>query len=97
MQSVITKHMRSEEDIMSHKKFCAMVVSSGAGHKNDRDTLFDALSEYKKVDSGGKYRNNLPDGKGVADKNAFLSDYRFSIAAENSLHNGYITEKIMDA
>ena len=97
MKFVLEKHMRSAEDIMSRKKFCAMVVSSGAGYKKDRDTIFDELSKYIKVDSGGRYRNNLPDGKSVADKKAFLSDYRFSIAAENSLHDGYITEKIMDA
>jgi hypothetical protein len=53
------------------------------------------LSRYKRVDSGGKVRNNI--GAIVADKMAFLRRYKFSIAFENSQHPGYTTEKILHA
>jgi hypothetical protein len=52
------------------------------------------LSQYKKVDSGGKYLNNI--GKSVVDKIGFLKDYKFTIAFENSSQPGYTTEKLLD-
>jgi hypothetical protein len=47
------------------------------------------------VGSGGSCLNNV--GGKVADKIAFQSNYRFSIACENAVHPGYITEKILEA
>jgi hypothetical protein len=47
------------------------------------------------VDSGGKVRNNV--GGRVPDKVKFISDYKFNIAFENSSHQGYATEKLMEA
>ena len=75
-------------------KFCAFVHSHSDGDPM-RDDLFDALSAYKRVDSGGRHRNNI--GEGVEDKIDFLSQYKFSIAAENQSQPGYTTEKIVDA
>ena|ERR1035437_5673896 len=50
----------------------------------------------KKVDSGGRWLNNL--GYAVTDKRKFQSEYKFSIAFENNAyrpqHPGYTTEKI---
>ena len=75
------------------KKFCAWVVSNGSG--NARNLFFDKLSEYKTVDSGGGYRNNV--GGPVEDKLKFLENYKFSICFENSKTDGYISEKLSDA
>lgn len=97
MELLLKKHERNIEDILSRKKFCAMVVSSGGGYKNKRDEIYDKLSGYKIVDSGGGYRNNLQDGKAVDDKLEFLKNYKFSLATENSVYPGYVTEKIVDA
>ena len=44
---------------------------------------------------GGKCNNNV--NGTVRDKIKFLSEYKFSVAMENSEGNGYITEKIVDA
>ena len=78
---------------ISKKKFCAWVVSNGSG--DVRNQFFDRLSEYKTVDSGGGFRNNI--GGPVSDKLKFLADYKFSICFENSKTDGYISEKLSDA
>jgi hypothetical protein len=52
------------------------------------------LNKYKKVDMGGSYNNNV--GK-VIDKVKFLTDYKFSIAMENSEGDGYMSEKIIQS
>ena len=74
------------------KKFCAWVVSNGGG--TERNLFFDKLSEYKVVDSGGSFKNNV--GGPVSDKLEFLSHYKFSICMENSKTQGYISEKLVD-
>jgi hypothetical protein len=49
--------------------------------------------KYKHVDSGGRAYNNL--GYLVGDKQEFISQYKFTIAMENSENPGYTTEKIV--
>lgn len=96
-ERAIKKHLYSDAYYLEKKKFCNFVVSNGAGANQIRNQYFDKLCEYKRVDSGGGYRNNLPDGKPVKDKRAFQKEYRFSFAFENSAISGYTTEKIIDA
>ena len=93
-------------------KFCSYLVRhSGAflWEKSGgfRDRFFDKLSEYKRVDSGGKWRNNIGGtidelyGKNTknmfAVKRKWLENYKFNICFENSSYPGYLTEKLMDA
>ena len=59
-----------------------------------RNDFFRRLSRYRPVDSGGRVLNTL--GHRVADKQAFLRDYKFTIAFENESHPGYTTEKIVE-
>jgi len=73
-------------------KFCCMVVSNGTSKK--RVDFFKKLSAYKKVDSGGKYLNNV--GGPISDKLDFIKDYRFVISFENAAYPGYTTEKIVE-
>jgi hypothetical protein len=73
------------------KKFCNFIFSNpNAGLRN---SLFQELSKYKQVDSGGRVLNNI--GYLVDDKLKFQSNYKFSIAFENSEYPGYTTEKIV--
>jgi hypothetical protein len=74
-------------------KFCNMVVSNA---KRDRkcEEFFYKLSKYKKVDSGGRYLNNI--GSVVPDKLDFIKDYKFTMSFENSSYPGYTTEKIIE-
>ena len=97
IQLALEKEKRPDSDFLSRKGFCSFVVSSGGGVDDLRNWYFDKISEYKKVDSGGRFRNNLPDGQPVADKRAFQENYRFSLAFENTGFPGYVTEKILDA
>lgn len=76
-----------------NRKFCSFVVSNGTD-ASERTRFFHLLSEYKKVDSGGAYENNV--GGRVANKKEFISNYKFNIAFENSAKDGYTTEKIME-
>ena len=75
------------------KKFCCMLVSNPNG--KERNFFFEKLSKYKKVDSGGSYCNNIG-GQKVADKMAFIKDYRFTLSFENASYPGYTTEKLVE-
>ena len=76
------------------RKFCSFVVSNGKAD-DLRGAVFEALNAYKRVDSAGKFKNNV--GFYADDKIAFLAQYKFNICFENSCTEGYITEKIIDA
>lgn len=88
----LCKEKDTENIILEKKKFACMVVSNGACSLRNR--FFKLLSEYKQVDSGGKYMNNV--GGTVADKINFIKDYKFVLSFENSSYPGYTTEKIVE-
>ena len=79
--------------IAENRQFCSFVNSNA--NAKERIHLFDQLSKYKQVDSGGKVRNNV--GGRVPDKIEFISKYKFNIAFENSSYPGYTTEKLLEA
>lgn len=83
-------------DITVKTGFCSTVVSNGNG-SNIRDYIFDELSKYKQVASGGRYRNNIGMPQGVTDKLDFQKKYKFALAIENTSYAGYTTEKLMEA
>jgi hypothetical protein len=83
--------------IQPRNKFCSFVVSNKNIADPTRKELFDKLNSYKKVDSGGRYLNNIGKPEGVEDKQEFLEHYKFNLAVENSSHLGYCTEKIIQA
>jgi hypothetical protein len=80
------------QNLNDKKKFCCMVVSNP--NCKERNEFFHQLSKYKKVDSGGRYLNNI--GFPVEDKMDFIKDYKFVIAFENSSYPGYTTEKLIE-
>lgn len=93
-EKAIHKHLDVSMQGASDKKFCNFVYSNGAASP-ERENFFNMLSEYKRVDSGGKYINNI--GEPVKSKYEFQKQYKFSIAFENSSTDGYVTEKILQA
>lgn len=86
----LCKPKDAESILKSKTKFCNFVVSNPQG--KERNKFFKQLSNYKKVDSGGRFMNNI--GHRVTDKNAFVQQYKFTLAFENSSYPGYTTEKI---
>lgn len=80
---------------LSHKTdFCSFVYSNCFAD-DIRTKFFKLLSSYKRVNSGGRYLNNI--GAPVSDKKEFQSRHKFAIAFENSSYDGYCTEKLMEA
>ena len=69
-------------DKLVDRKFCNFIVSNpNCANRND---FFMKLSQYKKIDSGGKFMNNI--GKFVTNKVEFQADYKFSLAFENNAY-----------
>ncbi|GHT85257.1 hypothetical protein FACS1894137_09300 [Spirochaetia bacterium] len=101
----------TQEDIISKTKFCNMVNSHGGriylNGKPAREELFNIISEYKHVDSAGKYLNNMngfTPGDGLEhytfnnkSKLDFQKNYKFSIVSEPELFPYCLTEKITNA
>ncbi|WP_270426979.1 glycosyltransferase family 10 domain-containing protein [Fusobacterium mortiferum] len=83
-----------KEKIKKRDKFCNFIYSNGNADKR-REEFYNLLSQYKKIDSGGRYLNNI--GGPVEDKFSFQQQYKFSIAFENSSDIGYTTEKLIQA
>lgn len=76
------------------RQFCNFVYSNSRFADPVRERFFRELSKYKRVDSGGRYLNNI--GKPVVNKSEFIKNYKFTIAFENSSLSGYTTEKIVE-
>lgn len=83
------------EALAEKTDFCAYVMSNTTDSDDQRIRIFELLSEYKQVSSGGRWRNNV--GGPVPDKYAFQATHKFAIAFENCSHPGYLTEKFADA
>lgn len=89
------KHNLSLTEIKKEKKnFCDITISN-TNRNQIFKSLFDALSKYKSIDSGGAWNNNV--GRKVVDKLLFNKAHKFSIVCENSAHSGYTTEKLVEA
>lgn len=90
-----TLRFSSRKPIPNSRGFCSYVVSNNWCATPLRTEIFEKLSAYKHIASGGRYANNI--GGPIKDKIEFLRNYKFNIAFENSLVNGYTTEKLIDA
>ncbi|HNX14654.1 MAG TPA: glycosyltransferase family 10 [Oscillospiraceae bacterium] len=95
IESAKNKHLTAAEDFARKTGFCSFVVSNNIGDPF-REEFFDRLSTYQKIDSAGRFRNNVGQKNGIKDKFAFASQRKFSITFENSKVDGYVTEKILE-
>lgn len=95
LDRMLSKHEILPGWILADEKpdFCSFVVSNPMNPF--RNEAFRRLNEYRKVDSGGKYENNV--GGPVADKFVFDSRHKFSLCFENGSYPGYTTEKLVEA
>jgi len=77
-------------DIKAKDKFCALIANNPEGL---RINLYNSISKYKQVDGyGNMFRNPLRKSKF-----AILPEYKFCLCPENSIYDGYVTEKLIDA
>lgn len=95
-EKMTVKHETTDIAACAGRKFCSFVVSNDKASVI-RKQIYEKLSTYKRVDSGGKYMNNVGMPTGVPDKLSFEKEHKFSICFENSRHPGYMTEKIVEA
>ena len=77
-------------DIKSKDKFCVMIAGNPEGL---RVNLFNSISKYKQVDGYG----NMFGRPLRKSKFALLPEYKFCLCPENSIYDGYVTEKLLDA
>lgn len=92
--SLFNRPIFTKENLKEKTGFCSFVYSNCFA-QDSRTKIFEMLSSYKQVSSGGRYRNNI--GGAVSDKKAFQSLHKFAIAFENTSYDGYCTEKLMEA
>lgn len=90
----IIKSINGKEILNNKNKFCTAVVSNG-NRGEFFDLFFKSLNQYKTIDSGGKWNNNI--GGPVKEKLPFINSGKFHLAFENSATPGYVTEKILHA
>lgn len=87
------RERRLDRSTWESKRTAAAVFSNRAS--GFRNWTYEQLHRDFGADSGGKAFNTV--GGPVADKAAFLSGYRFSMAFENTRWSGYTTEKLVEA
>ena len=85
----------NRERFITERKFCSFVSNRSFP---DRVSMFKSLSNFDRVDSLGGLMNNVGRVLGGAqqEKIEALKNYKFNIAFENSYHDGYITEKVLE-
>lgn len=90
---------------MANRKFCNFIYRDTNQHLEGvvaREKMFRLLNDYKHVDSPGQVYNNMRNaitprsGNWQKGKLEFIKDYKFTIAFENTISDGYTTEKLSD-
>ena len=95
---ILVNIINSRKYVLKGKKrklFCGAVISNNIFGDFFRFKFIYELNKYKKVDMGGKFKNNV--GGRVKNKIQFLTSYKFSIAMENTGADGYYSEKIIES
>jgi hypothetical protein len=77
-------------DMSIKSKFCAMIAGNP---ESLRINMFNSISQYKAIEGyGNMFGNSLRKSKF-----AILPEYKFCLCPENSVYDGYVTEKLVDA
>lgn len=94
----LIKRDHRDQELKSKTQFCNFIYNHDRDD-NLRRKMLEMLSNYKKVDSGGTFLNNMEDSRVIKynEKLNFLSAYKFTIAFESNDLRGFVTEKITDA
>lgn len=90
MNELMSPTNKTVEDFMGRKMFCSMVVTNAT---DIRMSAYQSLSNIDRVDGYGMMFNNYYTGN----KMDILRNYKFNICFENTLSDGYVTEKLFEA
>ena len=86
---------------LQKKTHFANFIASHESENNIRGDFFKKLCQYKRVESAGTYLNNMEDHFVVSwlgdSKMDFAQKTKFTLCFESTQHDGFITEKIVDA
>lgn len=94
-ENYLTKKINFTKEVLAKKTdFCSFVYSNYRAEE-ERKTIFELLSKYKKVNAGGGFLNNV--GGRIKNKLEFEMKHKFSIAFESSSRSGWTTEKIVSS
>lgn len=95
------KDRNYSREFVESKPYFANFIASHESEYGIRGDFFKKLSEYKRVEAPGSYLNNMPGGETVnwtdGSKTEFQRKCKFTLCFESTAHNGFVTEKIMDA
>ena len=102
-KEVIQHRERFQDKALAARKFCNFIYSNetyGEGALLRKQFCIE-LSKYKHIDCPGNVLNNMYNAIGgryartvYADKCEFIKNYKFTIAFENNMIDGYTTEKL---
>lgn len=86
---------------LESKPYFANLIAGHESEKNLRGNLLELFGKYRRVESAGSFRNNMPDGKCVqrfdGSKRELQRKCKFTICTESVAHEGFVTEKIFEA
>lgn len=89
------------ESILQEKPYFANLITSHDSEYQYRSIFFEKLNAYKRVESPGRFMNNMSDGECVRwlddSKSDFQKKCKFTVCFESTSHYGFITEKLTDA
>jgi hypothetical protein len=78
------------EEVAAREKFCCIIIGNPVANRIE---VAQKLNEIKPVHGYGKVFGNFYDGCKVD----LLKNFRYNICFENSIHPGYVTEKLLEA
>lgn len=94
-----------KRDQLKNRKFCNFIYSNGTAGNGAllRKKFCEMLMQYKHIDCPGLVMNNMKpvdfisryDSNWEKGKINFIGNYKFTIAFENTVMNGYTTEKLI--
>lgn len=82
------------DDAAFGRPFCSLLMRNFSNCDPKRLEIIDLMESYRTITYGGSWRNNI--GGNVDEKIPFINKFKFNLALENSVVDGYVTEKLLE-
>lgn len=83
-------HQHDPDEVLNRPEFCSIIIGNPVQNRYD---VAVKLNTYKPVHGYGKAFGNHYEGCKIK----LMENYRYNICFENSIREGYITEKLLEA